>query len=46
MVLILDGNSEPGLIGENNLICDCSRSNQMPLTDLNTDITPDMRTYI
>ena len=41
MVIVLDGNSEHGaqewrkvgLFGELNLICDCSRWNQMPWAD-------------
>ena len=31
---------------EKNLICDCSRSNQIPLADQITDIVPYVRIYI
>ena len=53
VVLILDGNSEHvahvcekiGLFGEKNLICACSKSNQMPYTDQITEIASSVHTY-
>ena len=48
IILILDGNSETvahtrkrkSLFGEENMICEYSRSNPMPQTDQITDIVP------
>ena len=53
MVFIFDGDSEHaahtwskiGLCGGKNPICDCSRSNQLPLTDRIADIAHYVRTY-
>ena len=53
IVLILDGNSEHvahawrkiGIFGKKNMICDGSRSKQMPYTDQITKIAPYARTY-
>ena len=42
MVLISDGNSENARMKAKN----CSRSNQMPLTDRITAIAPDVRIYV
>ena len=53
MVLILYGNwknfriyeGKNGLFGENNLICNCSWSNQTSYTGQIIDIAPQLRTY-
>ena len=45
MVIILDGNSEHVAHAWKNQIYDCYRSNQIPLADQITEVSPYLRTY-